>query len=165
MQKLKFLSTLSYFLARRVGKISFKRIISVAEKIGRQFETFYSFRKGRVCLSSFFAMINWILGAMEIYFIFLFLGSPLTLQEAWMLECFIQLVRTLTFFIPDGIGTQESAFFFGAGIITGVSSIGVAAALVRRARDIFWISISLAILSFFSVKPTSQELQNRNFRL
>ena len=165
MQKLKFLSALSHFLARKVGKVSFKRVVSVAEMIDRQFETFYSFQKGRVLLSSFFAMLNWILGATEIYFIFLFLGDPLTFQEAWMLECFIQLVRTLTFFVPAGIGTQEGAFFLGAGMITGVSSIGVAAALVRRARDIFWISVSLAILSFFSVKPTSGELQNRDFRL
>ena len=156
MQRLKLLSSLAQLLEHRFYKFKLQRFVEIAETIDRKFENFYSSYKLRLFQSAVFAMLNWILGVIEIYFIFLFLGDPLTFGEAWMLESIIQLVRTITFFVPAGIGTQEGAFFVGAGMITGFSSLGVAAALVRRARDIFWIALSLSILSFFSVKPSSK---------
>jgi len=156
MQRLKLLSSLAQLLEHRFYKFKLQRFVEIAETIDRKFENFYSSHKLRLFQSAVFAMLNWIFGVIEIYFIFLFLGDPLTFGEAWMLESIIQLVRTITFFVPAGIGTQEGAFFIGAGMITGFSSLGVAAALVRRARDIFWIALSLSILSFFSVKPSSK---------
>ena len=154
IQKLKLLSAFTYRLARKFKKRYFDQLLIVSERIDQQFERFYSVEKSRLVYSALFASVNSLMGVVEIYFIFYFLGHPLSLQEAWMLECFVQLVRTLTFFIPAGIGTQEGAFFVGAGMLTGIASLGIAAALVRRARDILWISLSLAILPLFRVKPT-----------
>ena len=153
IQKLKLLSVFTFRLARKFKKKYFDQLLIISERIDQQFEKFYSVEKSRLFYSVFFASANWLMGVVEIYLIFYFLGYPLSLQEAWMLECFVQLVRTLTFFIPAGIGTQEGAFFVGAGMLTGIASLGVAAALVRRARDILWISLSLAILPLFSVRP------------
>ena len=153
IQKLKLLSAFTYRLARKFKKKYFDQLFIASERIDQQFENFYSLEKSRLAYSAFFASANWLMGVVEIYFIFYFLGHPLSFQEAWMLECFVQLVRTLTFFIPAGIGTQEGAFFVGAGMLTGIASLGIAAALVRRTRDILWISLSLAILPLFRVKP------------
>ena len=159
IQKLKLLSVFANRLALTFNKKSLQKFLVVSEKIDRQFEDFYSMEKIRLVYSAFFASVNWLMGVVEIYLIFYFLGHPLSFQEAWMLECFVQLVRTLTFFIPAGIGTQEGAFFIGAGLFSGVISIGIAAALVRRARDIFWISLSLSILPLFSVKPQATKVK------
>jgi glycosyltransferase 2 family protein len=65
------------------------------------------------------------------------------------------LVRTVTFFIPAGLGTQEGAFLIGVGALTGVPSAGVATALVRRARDLIWIALSLVLASFYSMTPAA----------
>ena len=70
-----------------------------------------------------------------------------------MIECMVQLVRTITFFIPAGLGTQEGAFLIGVGVLTGAPSAGVATALVRRFRDLIWIGSSLFLATFYSVTP------------
>ena len=98
-------------------------------------------------------MVNWLLGAVEVWLIMDFVGYPVSYAEVWMIECMVQLVRTVTFFIPAGLGTQEGAFLIGVGALTGVPSAGVATALVRRFRDLIWIAASLVLASFYAVTP------------
>ena len=155
MQHLK----LSTFVGRKLGQTTFGKkltgIISAAEDIDSQFASFYSQHRRRLCWSSLFAMANWILGVVEVFLIMEFIGHPVSFAEAWMIECMVQLVRTITFFIPAGLGTQEGAFLIGVGALTGVPSAGVATALVRRFRDLLWIALSLFVASFYAVTPAS----------
>ncbi len=153
MQRLR----LSTRVARRIGDTRFGRRlaggIAAAEDIDSQFERFYSRHGARLAGSFLFAMANWVLGVVEVWFILDFIGFPLSFAEVWMVECMVQLVRTVTFFIPAGLGTQEGAFLIGVGALTGVASAGVATALVRRGRDLVWIGASLALASLYAVSP------------
>lgn len=155
MQRLR----LSTFIARKLGSSRFSRKlaggIAAAEDIDRQFERFYTQHGVRLAWSFAFAMANWVLGVLEVYFILDFVGYPATFAEVWMIECMVQLVRTITFFIPAGLGTQEGAFLIGVGALTGVPSAGVATALVRRGRDLLWIGLSLFLASLYSLTPTA----------
>ncbi|MGR8918762.1 MAG: lysylphosphatidylglycerol synthase domain-containing protein [Gammaproteobacteria bacterium] len=155
MQRLR----LSTFVARRLGRTRFglrlAGAIAAAEDIDRQFERFYSLHRRRLAWSFVFAMSNWMLGVVEVWLILDFVGYPTTFAEAWMIECTVQLVRTMTFFIPAGLGTQEGAFLVAVGLLTGVSTAGVSTALVRRGRDLLWIGASLLLASFYSVTPAS----------
>lgn len=148
---------LSSFIAGRLGRSRFGRrlagVIAAAEDIDHQFARFYREHGQRLWWSFAFAMANWLLGAVEVYLIMNFVGYPASYTEVWMIECMVQLVRTVTFFIPAGIGTQEGAFLIGVGALTGVPSAGVATALVRRFRDLIWISISLVLASLYAVTP------------
>ena len=150
---------LSTFVARKLGRSRFgARLangIAAAEDIDRQFEHFYSRHRARLVWSFVFAMANWMLGVLEVYVILHFIGYPASFAEVWMIECMVQLVRTVTFFIPAGLGTQEGAFWIGVGALTGVASAGVATALVRRCRDLLWIALSLALASMYSVTPAT----------
>ncbi len=155
MQRLR----LSTFVARKLGSSRFgKKLaggIAAAEDIDRQFEHFYSQHSVRLFWSFMLAMANWVLGVLEVYVILHFVGYPATFAEVWMIECMVQLVRTVTFFIPAGLGTQEGAFLIGVGALTGVPSAGVATAVIRRCRDLLWIGASLALASQYSVTPGS----------
>jgi len=148
---------LSTFLGRRLEKMSFgpklTMIARATEDIDRQFASFYSQHRNRLCWSLMFAMSNWILGAVEVYLIMDFIGHPVSFGEAWMVECMVQLVRTVTFFIPAGLGTQEGAFLIAVDTLIGAPSAGIATALVRRFRDIIWIALSLFVGMFFAVTP------------
>jgi uncharacterized membrane protein YbhN (UPF0104 family) len=124
-----------------------------AEDIDRQFASFYSGHRARLCWSLGFAMANWVLGALEVYLIMGLVGFPLSFAEVWMIECMVQLVRTIAFFIPAGLGAQEGAFLIAVGALTGVPSAGVATALVRRFRDVLWIGLSLLVASAYAVTP------------
>ncbi len=127
--------------------------IAAAEDIDRQFAAFYRGHGKRLLWSLIFAMANWVLGALEVYLIMGFVGYPLSFAEVWMIECMVQLVRTMAFFIPAGLGAQEGAFLIAVGALTGVPSAGVATALVRRCRDVLWIALSLAVASGYAVSP------------
>lgn len=153
MQRLR----LSTFVARRLGDTRFGQrlasVIAAAEDIDSQFAEFYGKRRARLAWSVVFAMANWILGVVEVWLILQLIGAPASFGEVWMIECMVQLVRMVTFFIPAGIGTQEGAFLVGFGALTGVPSVGVATALIRRARDLIWIGASLGLASLYEVTP------------
>jgi len=53
------------------------------------------------------------------------------------------LVRVGVFFVPLAIGTQEGAFAVVVGALTGNPSLGVAAAILRRCREIVVIGAGL----------------------
>ena len=80
-----------------------------------------------------------------------FLGHPISLIDAWIMEAVAQLIRAGTFFIPASIGVQEGAFLAIGSAITGSPSAGFAAAIVRRVREVIWIG--WGILVFYLLKP------------
>ena len=152
VQRNRVLSKISRFFIERTSKIKFKKFLEGVENVDNTFNMFYSTYKIRLALSFLFASLNWFFGVIELYLIFLFLGKPLTLEDAIILESLIQLVRTMTFFIPSAIGTQEGAFFVGSEILLGSAELGLSASLVRRARDLVWIFLSLLLSLKFDFK-------------
>lgn len=153
MQRLK----LSSFTASRLsgtrfgGKLS--SLVAAMHDLDVLFARFYAEHRKRLLLSSIIAFFNWILGALEIYWIMIFIGHPVTWSDAWIIESMVQLVRTATFFIPAGIGTQEGTLLLMCAALTGNPSLAVTVALVRRCRELIWIAISLALASWYSVSP------------
>ncbi|MEO5336931.1 MAG: lysylphosphatidylglycerol synthase domain-containing protein [Magnetospirillum sp. WYHS-4] len=121
---------------------------------------FYTRYKGRFAGALFLAWVNWALGAVEIYYTLLFLGHPVTLAEAWIIESATQLVRAGAFFIPAGIGAQEGTFLVILAAMTGSPTLGAAVAVVRRFREVLWL-VWGALLGFLFTKarlviPTGQ---------
>jgi putative membrane protein len=99
-------------------------------------------------------LLNWYLGALEVYIILYFLGHPISIGEAIILETFVELVRAGTFFIPATLGTQEAAFLLATGAITGQPALGVATALMRRVREIVWFILGFALGWQYSTSPS-----------
>jgi glycosyltransferase 2 family protein len=90
-------------------------------------------------------LLNWYMGALELYIILYFLGHPISIAESIILETLVELVRAGTFFIPATLGTQEAAFLLATVAITGEPTLGLATALMRRVREIVWFILGLAI--------------------
>ncbi len=99
-------------------------------------------------------LLNWYLGALEIYIILYFLGHPISIAESIILETFVELVRAGTFFIPATLGTQEAAFLLATGAITGQPALGVATALMRRVREIIWFILGFSLGWQYSGSPS-----------
>ena len=152
LQRNRFLSKIASFLIKRTSKKRLVKFLSGLKNVDETFNLFYNFHRKRFALSFFFASLNWFFGVIELYLIFLLLGRPLTLEEAIMLESIIQLVRTATFFIPSSIGTQEGAFFVGSKVLLGSAELGLSVSLIRRARDLIWIFLSLLLSLKFNIK-------------
>ena len=106
---------------------------------------FYTRHRRRFVLALALAFSNWFVGALGVFVTMRFLGVEISMVDAWVLESFTQLVRAGTFFIPASIGAQEGIYVLVAGALTGDAAAGLAAALIRRCRDLLWVAAGLAI--------------------
>ena len=150
-QRAKMISLVGGFLSRHalIAKVAatLKHIEAVEDKL----VAFYAALRGRFIFALFFALLNWILGVVEIYYIMKFIGHPISLVDAWIIEAVAQLVRAGTFFIPASIGVQEGAILTIGAALTGSPTAGFAAAIIRRVREVIWIM--WGIIVFYALKP------------
>jgi uncharacterized protein (TIRG00374 family) len=132
------LSTLSW--GRRLAGL-----LPHLEDVDARFVEFYRGQRGRFAAALVLALMNWVIGAIELYVVLRFLGHGISLTDAWVVETVVQLVRAAAFFIPAGIGAQEGAFLVVVAALTGQPSLGLAVAAVRRFREIVWIAWGLVL--------------------
>ena len=81
-------------------------------------------------------MLSWLAGTFEVWLIMNFIGWPVSLSEALVLESLGQAVRSAAFFIPGGLGAQEAGFLL-FGLIYGLPpEAGLALSLIKRLREV-----------------------------
>jgi putative membrane protein len=95
------------------------------------------YRRGRaLTLCAAWRSLGWLAGGVELWLAFLVLGHPVGLAEAIILESLGQAVRSAGFLIPGGLGVQEGGILM-SGIWLGLApEIVLAAALLKRAREL-----------------------------
>jgi len=125
--------------------------LAVAEDMEHRFVTFYTAHRRRLLASFMLALLNWVFGVVEIYLTFVFLDAPVSWAEAWMIEALAQMVRSAVFFIPLAVGAQEGVFVLTITAITGLPSLGLACAVVRRIRELIFVALGLAAAAFYPV--------------
>jgi glycosyltransferase 2 family protein len=99
----------------------------------------------RFCSTIVFAFANWACFAIEIWAMAYLLGHPISLADAWAIETLISLARAATFFIPAHLGAQDGATSFAFKIFYQDPTLGLAVALLRRARELLWALIALPL--------------------
>jgi len=151
------LGVAGFYAVQRWGAASFLvRRLTAWRKIGRlenflehmhavddHFERFYRRQRLRFAAALALAFLNWLAGAAEIMVILWFLGAPVSLSEAWLIEAVAQLVRAGFFFVPASLGVTEAAMVLVFDALTGRPSLGFAVALIRRGRELLWIAWGL----------------------
>ena len=150
LQRYKLISRLAHRYTSSRGRDWIHRSLNNFEEIDQIFVNFYRHRGHLFKWALFLAFANWLLGAAEIYLVMMFLGHPVDWTVAWIIEAATQMMRTAAFFIPAAIGVQEGTFLFICGVFTGNPTLGIAAALIRRAREIVWIAAGLIFAAVLS---------------
>lgn len=95
--------------------------------------------------------------SLEAYCLLRILGSPLGLAEALPLEAMVSWLRAVAFFVPAGLGVQDLgavALLQVAGI-PDAAGIGAGWALLRRAREAFWVGVGYSLLAHARRAPSS----------
>ncbi len=157
VQKLKITSLTGSWIGRRRLGQRLEDLIHHVRDMDDRLAGFYSGHGVRFAGAVGLALINWLLGAVEIYVTMIFLGRPISLADAWIIESAAQLVRAGTFFIPASIGAQEGTFLLVYGAMTGSPTLGAAVAVVRRLREVIWILWGLFLGSIYTFKPAHDE--------
>ena len=121
---------------------------------------FYVEQRIRLIWALVFASGNWILGALEIFYTMRFLGYPVSMVDAWIIEAITQLVRAGTFFIPASIGAQEGVLVVIGAAITGSTTAGFTTAIVRRIREVIWIIWGMLVYYFMKPEVCMDDFQS-----
>jgi uncharacterized protein (TIRG00374 family) len=129
-------------LGARVGRLG--RLLHEIAAVDALLEHAYRRTPRRLGAALALAFLGWVLGAAELWVILRALGRPMGFLEVWVVEATAQLLRQGSFFIPGSLGVTEGTFYLLFQALTGQPSLGVAAALVRRLRELVWVGLGLA---------------------
>lgn len=117
-----------------------------AESLDRALRHYYRTEWRRFGLSFGFHLVGWLLSALDALVVLWALGVSTSLTTATIVEALGSGVRFATFLVPASLGPLEAAnaaAFAGLGLGAGV---GLAFSLVRRARQVVWIVVGVAVL-------------------
>jgi uncharacterized protein (TIRG00374 family) len=117
-----------------------------AETLDRALRDYYRHARARFILSVAFHFVGWALGALDVLIIVWALDLDASLATATVIEALGSAVRFATFLVPASLGPAEAAnaaVFAALGFGAGA---GLAFSFVRRARQVVWIVVGLAVL-------------------
>ncbi|MBA2409623.1 MAG: flippase-like domain-containing protein [Gammaproteobacteria bacterium] len=81
-------------------------------------------------------LAGWVLGTGEVWLALWFLGHPVGLAEALILESLGQAIRSAAFAVPGALGVQESGFILLGGLLGVPPTIALALSLAKRVREL-----------------------------
>ncbi|HEO65103.1 MAG TPA: flippase-like domain-containing protein [Spirochaetes bacterium] len=137
-------------------RLNFSFIENQREKLAlfdEQITYFYKNHKRDFFYSFFSFFLAWFAGSIEIYLILYFLDFPITFVQAIAIESIGTVAKGLTFFIPFNL-LQELTFIglFKLILNTEATDIAISCSLIRRFRELLWVSIGFFILRQFDLK-------------
>ena len=160
VQRLRVTSSTGGFLFRLGMQTRVLGAIKHIKTVEDRLVAFYVEQRIRLIWALVFALGNWILGAFEIFYTMQFLGYPVSMVDAWIIEAITQLVRAGTFFIPASIGAQEGVLVVIGAAITGSTTAGFTTAIVRRIREVIWITWGMLVYYFMKPEVCMDDFQS-----
>lgn len=96
-----------------------------------------TYRRRSILMRAFsLRTFSWFLGTLEVWLVLRFLGHPISLADALILESVGYGVRAAAFVIPGALGAQEAAFILLGSVVGLDAEIGLALSLVKRGREL-----------------------------
>jgi uncharacterized protein (TIRG00374 family) len=109
----------------------------------------------RFCLSWLGYFLGWTVGALEAWVLLNILELPNDPWFAFAIQAWLALVTRLTAFVPASLGTHEAGAIMVFSLLGLSADAAMAFALLRRLRQIGWITLGFAILAKkFGVRAT-----------
>jgi len=115
-------------------------------QLDRRIFDFYRDNRWRFLSCVTFYLAGWMADSLEILLVSHLLAMPLTGSQALAFEAFISVAKALGIFAPAALGVQESGIIFLFYLFGLPSSLGVAYAIIRRARELTFVLIGGVLL-------------------
>lgn len=145
----KFLSGAFMWLHNRAGERTWTgRANASAQTLEERIYGFYDGNRGRF-LSIFGLEICFHLaGVAEIYTTLTFISETVapTLLTAFILESVNRVINVAFKFVPLRTGVDEAGTGMLAKVLGFTTAIGVTLAIVRKARDVFWMTVGVSLM-------------------
>lgn len=137
LQRANVFSRVAHRAAQFIGGDRWTTLVGSAVELDHAIDALYS-RRRDVLASCAWAFAAWLLGAGEVWLALYFLGVPVTLMDAVIIESLIQALRSAAFPIPGAVGVQEGGFVMLGAALGFTPEAALALALVRRARELIF---------------------------
>ncbi|MBI4585018.1 MAG: flippase-like domain-containing protein [Planctomycetes bacterium] len=122
-------------LARSVGRHLDLALVEGAVAMDEALNGVYR-QHGSFLTSCGLRLCGWILGSGEVWLAFFFLGHPVSLLDAVMLESLGQAVRSAGFIVPGALGVQEGGFLLLGAMVGLEPGLSLTLSLVKRVREL-----------------------------
>ena len=93
-------------------------------------------RRARLAACVGLHMGTWFFGAIEVWIVLHFLGYPVSVAEALVIESLGQAVRGAAFAVPGGLGVQEGGFIALCAVFGLPPHVAIAMSLVKRVPEL-----------------------------
>ena len=126
---------LAKLIGRSTAGATWLKVIAGADALDAEIKELYQRRS--VLIGSFgWKLASWIAGTGEIWLGLYFLGHPVGILEAIMMESLTQAVRSAAFIVPGGLGIQEGGFVLIGNVIGIGPETALALSLIKRVREL-----------------------------
>jgi hypothetical protein len=145
----KFLSGGMTILSQRnIGRAWMGKTIPRARTLEDRIYGFYERNRSRLLTIMALEMCFPLAGVLEIYTTLWFISDVVapTLLTAFILESVNRIINIVFKFIPFRLGVDEAGTGMLAKALGFTQAIGAALAIVRKARDVFWTAVGVALM-------------------
>jgi putative membrane protein len=144
-------------IAHLVHTSDWSSLSANADALDRTIRTFYAEHR-RVAVSSLWHLSSWLLGAGEIWLALYFLGQPVDLATALVIESLGEAIHTAAFTVPGALGVQEGGFLLLGRTFGFPPDVSIALSLAKRVRE---ISLGVPGLVAWQIQGASTILATR----
>jgi putative membrane protein len=111
------------------------RVLGTIDAVYQNLGTIYAARSN-VVASGVVHLVGWAIGVTEVAIVFAFMGHPVSIGEALVIESLLHAVRGAAFAIPSALGAQEGALVVLCAAFGIPPEQAIALSLVKRAADV-----------------------------
>ncbi|HKL53589.1 MAG TPA: lysylphosphatidylglycerol synthase domain-containing protein [Wenzhouxiangellaceae bacterium] len=135
VQKRGLFSMLTALLKRISKRPDWQALAGGAQAMDKMIAALYSHRRA-LYQSAALHLLAWFVGIGEVWLALYFLGTPVGLVEAALLESLGRALRTAAFAIPGAVGVQEGGFIVFGALLGLPAGAALALALAKRVREL-----------------------------
>jgi putative membrane protein len=111
------------------------RVLGTIDAVYHNLAVIYAARSSLIA-SFVVHLAGWVVGAAEVWIVFAFMGHPVSIGEALVIESLLHAVRGAAFAIPGALGAQEGALVLLCAAFGIPPEQAIALSLVKRAADL-----------------------------
>ena len=111
------------------------RLLGRIDAVYQYLTMIYAARSALIA-SSAVHMAGWLVGVAEVSIVFAFMGTPVSIAEAVVIESLLHAIRGAAFAIPGALGAQEAGLVLLCAVFGIPPEQAIALSLVKRAADL-----------------------------
>jgi putative membrane protein len=111
------------------------RVLSTIDSLYHSLAIIYAGRSNLIA-SNVVHFAGWVVGVAEVWIVFAFMGHPVGIAEALVIESLLHAVRGAAFMVPSALGAQEGALVLLCAAFGIPPEQAMALSLVKRAADL-----------------------------